>query len=199
MWSVSLHIGPHVSVDCLLPSSTHQEWLLYLRCFLLRRKGPLNIPHHFHCGQYFESISLNCPLVSLMDVGWSHSKLPEEENNDNNNNSTDWRREVRDSGSLDTENTAARRMSITNAIDILRERLVLAIRRRQLNVSQFERYLYVYSLPCSRLTSRTYRRTSGLMWTSPLLAECHEVRRELAYVKYICLLNKMKVVEIDIR
>ena len=69
-----------------------------------------------------------------MDVGWSHSKLPEEENN-NNNNSTAWRREVRDSGSLDTENTAARRMSITNAIDILRERLVLAIRRRQLNVT----------------------------------------------------------------
>ena len=130
-----------------------------------------------------------------MDVGWSHSKLPEEENNNNNNNSTEWRREVRESGSLDTENTAARRMSITNAIDILRERLVLAIRRRQLNVSQFERYLYVYSLPCSRLTSRTYRRTSGLMWTLPLLAECHEVRRELPCVTYICLLNKMKVAE----
>ena len=72
-----------------------------------------------------------------MDVGWSHSKLPEEENNNNNNtnNSTDWRREVRDSGSLDTENTGARRMSITNAIDILSERLVQAIRRRQLNVT----------------------------------------------------------------
>ena len=67
-----------------------------------------------------------------MDVGWSHSKLPEEENN-NNNNSTDWRREVGDGGSLDTENTVARRMSITNAIDILRDRLVQAIRRR-LNV-----------------------------------------------------------------
>ena len=69
-----------------------------------------------------------------MDVGWSHSKLPEEENNNNTNNSTDWRREVRDSGSLDTENTAARRMSITNAIDILRERLGQALRRRRLNV-----------------------------------------------------------------
>ena len=68
-----------------------------------------------------------------MDVGWSHSKLPEEENNNNNNNSTDWRREVGDGGSLDTENTVARRMSITNAIDILRDRLVQAIRRR-LNV-----------------------------------------------------------------
>ena len=68
-----------------------------------------------------------------MDVGWSHSKLPEEENN-NNNNSTDWRREVGDGGSLDTENTVARRMSITNAIDILRDRLVQAIRRRRLNV-----------------------------------------------------------------
>ena len=68
-----------------------------------------------------------------MDVGWSHSKLSEEENNSNNNNSTDWRREVEDGGSLDTENTAARRMSITNAIDILRDRLVQAIRRRQLN------------------------------------------------------------------
>ena len=67
-----------------------------------------------------------------MDVGWSHSKLPEEENN--TNNSTDWRREVGDGGSLDTENTAARRMSITNAIDILRDRLVQAIRRRRLNV-----------------------------------------------------------------
>ena len=65
-----------------------------------------------------------------MDVGWSHSKLPEEENN----NSTDWRREVGDGGSLDTENPAARRMSITNAIDILRDRLVQAIRRRQFNV-----------------------------------------------------------------
>ena len=70
-----------------------------------------------------------------MDVGWSHSKLPEEENNNNNNNSTDWRREVGDGGSLDTENTAARRMSITNAIDILRDRLVQAIRRRRLNVN----------------------------------------------------------------
>ena len=69
-----------------------------------------------------------------MDVGWSHSKLPEEENNNNTSNSTDWRREVGDGGSLDTENTAARRMSITNAIDILRERLVQAIRRRRLNV-----------------------------------------------------------------
>ena len=67
-----------------------------------------------------------------MDVGWSHSKLPEEENN--TNNSTDWRREVGDGGSLDTENTVARRMSITNAIDILRDRLVQAIRRRRLNV-----------------------------------------------------------------
>ena len=70
-----------------------------------------------------------------MDVGWSHSKLPEEENNNtSNNNSTDWRREVGDGGSLDTENTVARRMSITNAIDILRDRLVQAIRRRRLNV-----------------------------------------------------------------
>ena len=68
-----------------------------------------------------------------MDVGWSQSKLPEEENN-NNNNTRDCRRELRDSGSLDTENTAARRMSITNAIDILRDRLVQAIRRRRLNV-----------------------------------------------------------------
>ena len=73
-----------------------------------------------------------------MDVGWSKSKLPEEENNNNNhcnnNNTRDWRREARDGGSLDTENTAARRMSITNAIDILRDRLVQAIRRRRLNV-----------------------------------------------------------------
>ena len=68
-----------------------------------------------------------------MDVGWSHSKLSEEENN-NTSNSTDWRREVGDGGSLDTENTVARRMSITNAIDILRDRLVQAIRRRRLNV-----------------------------------------------------------------
>ena len=73
-----------------------------------------------------------------MDVGWSQSKLPEEENNNNNhcnnNNTRDWRREARDGGSLDRENTAARRMSITNAIDILRDRLVQAIRRRRLNV-----------------------------------------------------------------
>ena len=68
-----------------------------------------------------------------MDVRWSQSKQPEEENN-NYNNTRDCRRELRDSGSLDTENTAARRMSITNAIDILRDRLVQAIRRRQLNV-----------------------------------------------------------------
>ena len=68
-----------------------------------------------------------------MDVRWSKSKLPEEENN-NNNNMRDCRRKLRDSGSLDTENTAARRMSITNAIDILRDRLVQATRRRQLNV-----------------------------------------------------------------
>ena len=65
-----------------------------------------------------------------MDVGWSHSKLPEEENN-NTNNSTDWRREVGDGGSLDTENTVARRMSITNAIDILRDRVLRAIKRKQ--------------------------------------------------------------------
>ena len=64
-----------------------------------------------------------------MDVGWSHSKLPEEENN-NNNTSTDWRREVGDTGSLDTENTVARRMSITNAMDILRDRLLRAIKVR---------------------------------------------------------------------
>ena len=66
-----------------------------------------------------------------MDIGWSQSKLPEEENS---NNTTDCRREVRERGSLDTANTTARRTSITNAIDILRERLVQAIRRRQLNV-----------------------------------------------------------------
>ena len=86
-----------------------------------------------HCGQYFESISLNCQLASLMDVRWSKSKLPEEENNNNNNTRDCWR-ELRDGGSLDTENTVARRMSITNAIDILRDRLVQAIRRRRLNV-----------------------------------------------------------------